>query len=106
VKTYKKVASIRESGGTSVGGYFNLSPDGEYIVFRTGAVLATAKLKENAGLLPGNPGDPGAIPPMPGATPPAPGIPGTPPGPRPVPGGVPMEQGSPAAGMPAVPIQP
>jgi predicted Zn finger-like uncharacterized protein len=107
VKTYKKVSSIRESGGTSVGGYFHLSPDGEYIVFRTGAVLATAKLKENAGGLPGNLGNPGVVPPMPGVTPPGPGIPGTPTGPGPVPGGVPMEQGSPpAAGMPAVPIQP
>ena len=90
VKTYKKIASVRDSGGVSIGGYFNLSPDGEYILFRTGAVLETAKLAENSGLAPG------AVPPMPGTFPPGAGLPGMPPAPATPPAFPPGNEGEPA----------
>lgn len=45
---YKKVASVRQSGDLRVGGYFHISPDGKYIVFHTGAVLAVDRVTEIA----------------------------------------------------------
>ncbi|HEX4606577.1 MAG TPA: hypothetical protein VH092_00070, partial [Urbifossiella sp.] len=83
---YKKVATIRHAGGVVVGGNFQVSPDGQRLVFQTGAVLATDKLTEhvggvepqeiNYGALPG--GGPGVGGGFPGGM--QPGGPGGPPG--------------------------
>ena len=45
----KKKASIRTAGGHMVGGHFLVSPDGDYLVFHTGAVLETANIGGNNG---------------------------------------------------------
>ncbi len=73
----KKVASMKMAGSTQVGGTFLLSPDSEFIVFNTGAVLSMKELGGSSspgGSGPGGPGGPidvngggGFIPPpMPG----------------------------------------
>ena len=51
--SFKKSVSIRSAIGVnvrsvSVGGYFHITPDGEYLVFHNGSVLATNKLSTNA----------------------------------------------------------
>jgi hypothetical protein len=66
----KKKASIRTAGGQMVGGHFVVSPNGDYIVFHTGAVLETANIGGNNGE--GTLG--GGGPPGPGLG--APGVPG------------------------------
>jgi hypothetical protein len=93
----KKLVSVRRAEDKLVGGHFQVSPDGDYLLFQTGVVLEVAKLKEAlpaapAAPLPGGPGagpEGGAVPP-PGAVPQGPG--GAPPGPGGVapagPGGV------------------
>jgi hypothetical protein len=78
----KKVSSIRRSGGTPIGGFFHVSPDGDYLMFQTGAVLAVDKLTENVGgpdpAVGGDPG--GGVPGMGGGFP-GNGVPGmVPPG--------------------------
>jgi len=81
--SYKKAATVRSAGMLYVGGYFHLSPDGDWVVIQqTGAVLETAKLADHVagpeppGLNGGGPGElgpmgPGAI--GPGAGPMVPG---------------------------------
>ena len=99
-QSYKKVASVRQSGNLHVGGYFHISPDGKYIVFHTGAVLAVERVTENAAAgseaggfaLPG--GGTGGFSPSGGGPGPG-GVNPTPPlmgpggaGPKPIPGGI------------------
>ena len=49
---FRKTASIRYAvrvnSGVSVGGYFHVTPDGEYVVFHNGAVIAVHKATVNA----------------------------------------------------------
>src|SRR5262245_15209729 len=74
----KKKASIRTAGGIPVGGHFLISPDGEYIAFHSGAVLAINDLGGYTGDgVAANAGAPGGTP---GVTVPAPGgiVPGAP----------------------------
>jgi len=63
-RSYRKVASVREAGGTPLGGYFHVSPDGAFVVFHGGTVLAVDKLTENVAPTPPPPG--GNPPPPPG----------------------------------------
>jgi hypothetical protein len=108
---YKKVATVRSAGGATgliVGGHFYIAPDGQRVVFQTGAVLATDKLTEHVGGgeppgLNGGGGGPGGQP-FPGGQPgaqPGVGMPpiGMPPGGQPPigmpPGGQPNPNGAP-----------
>ena len=49
---FKKISSIRSAirvkSGVAVGGYFEVTPDGEHIIFHNGAVIAINKLATNA----------------------------------------------------------
>ena len=49
---FKKVASIRDAVGVAravpVGGYFDVTPDGSYLMFHSGTVLAINKVSKNA----------------------------------------------------------
>src|SRR5207253_285593 len=56
---FKKISSIRSAirvnSGVSVGGYFDLTPDGENAIFHNGAVIAVGKVTvsaENASSIP------------------------------------------------------
>jgi len=46
---FKKKASIRTAGHQMVGGHFVMSPDGEFLVFQSGAVLEASKVGGNNG---------------------------------------------------------
>jgi hypothetical protein len=46
---YKKAATVRSAGMIYVGGHFHIGPDGQRVVFQTGAVLATDKMTEHVG---------------------------------------------------------
>ncbi len=46
---YKKVATVRSAGTLLVGGNLHIAPDGQRVVFQTGAVLATDKMTEHTG---------------------------------------------------------
>jgi hypothetical protein len=48
-QTYQRVGSVYQSGTSRVGGYFHISPDGKFLVFHVGAVIAIDKLTENVG---------------------------------------------------------
>ncbi len=120
----KKKASILTAGEQAVGGHFFISPDGEYLVFHTGVVVAAndiggsngeAVAAAGGGGVGGAPaaGFPGGVQPAPGAppgglTPSTPGV-GAPPGgygsipPRPPPGGAP---GGPPGGYGSIPSRP
>jgi hypothetical protein len=51
-KGFKKIASIRDSirfaSSVPIGGYFEVTPDSEYVIFHSGAILAVDNLTKNA----------------------------------------------------------